>query len=144
MASACPVSVSSVHRVWRSHGLQPHQIRQCGLSNDPQFAAKVRDVEPRGSPGIVGLYVNPPEHAVVLFAGREKPRPGARPHPARRTVASALNSVGLRGAATFTNHHRVPSHSRWSGQAAARCLLELRVAAFVLMGSKDQGMQHLP
>ena len=45
-------------RIWRSHGLRPHQIRQFKLSNDPNFAAKVRD--------IVGLYVNPPEHAVVL------------------------------------------------------------------------------
>ena len=58
VASACSVSVSSVHRIWRSHGLRPHQIRQFKLSNDPQFAAKVRD--------IVGLYVSPPEHAVVL------------------------------------------------------------------------------
>jgi hypothetical protein len=52
------ISVSSVHRIWRRHGLRPHQIRQFKLSNDPRFAAKVRD--------IVGLYVNPPEHAVVL------------------------------------------------------------------------------
>ena len=58
VATACAISVSSVHRIWRSHGLRPHQIRQFKLSNDPQFAAKVRD--------IVGLYVNPPEHAVVL------------------------------------------------------------------------------
>ena len=58
MAQACTVSVSSVHRIWRSHGLRPHQVRQFKLSNDPQFAAKVRD--------IVGLYVAPPAHAVVL------------------------------------------------------------------------------
>ena len=58
VAAACGISVSSVHRIWRRHGLRPHQIRQFKLSNDPQFAAKVRD--------IVGLYVNPPEHAVVL------------------------------------------------------------------------------
>ena len=57
VAAACLISVSSVHRIWRRHGLRPHQIRQFKLSNDPQFAAKVRD--------IVGLYVNPPEHAVV-------------------------------------------------------------------------------
>jgi len=66
VAAACSISVSSVHRIWRSHGLRPHHIRQFKLSNDPQFAAKIRDVEPRGSPDIVGLYVNPPEHAVVL------------------------------------------------------------------------------
>jgi len=51
--------------------------------------------------------------------------------PGRRTVAAALSSVGLRGAATFTNYHRVLNRSRWSGQAAARCLLGLLVAAFV-------------
>ena len=58
MAQDCTVSVSSVHRIWRSHGLRPHQVRRFKLSNDPQFAAKVRD--------IVGLYVAPPAHAVVL------------------------------------------------------------------------------
>src|ERR671910_2556823 len=58
MAKAAGVSLSYVQRVWRSHGLQPHRIRTFKLSNDPQFAAKVRD--------IVGLYVNPPAHAVVL------------------------------------------------------------------------------
>jgi len=58
MAKAAGVSLSYVQRVWRSHGLQPHRIRTFKLSNDPQFAAKVRD--------IVGLYVDPPAHAVVL------------------------------------------------------------------------------
>jgi len=58
MAAACAISVSSVHRIWRSHGLRPHQVRQFKLSNDPRFAAKVRD--------IVGLYIAPPAHAVVL------------------------------------------------------------------------------
>jgi len=58
MAAVYTASVSSVHRIWRSHGLRPHQVRQFKLSNDPQFAAKVRD--------IVGLYVAPPAHTVVL------------------------------------------------------------------------------
>jgi transposase len=58
MAKVTGVSLSYVQRVWRSHGLQPHRIRTFKLSNDPQFAAKVRD--------IVGLYVDPPAHAVVL------------------------------------------------------------------------------
>src|ERR1700731_2085423 len=58
MAEQVGVSTSSVQRIWRSHGLQPHRVRQFKLSNDPQFAAKVRD--------IVGLYVDPPAHAVVL------------------------------------------------------------------------------
>jgi transposase len=58
MAKAVGISVSSVQRIWRAHGLKPHQVRQFKLSNDPAFAAKLRDV--------VGLYVDPPDHAVVL------------------------------------------------------------------------------
>jgi len=44
MAQASGISVSSVQRIWRSPGLQPHRVRQFNLSNDPQFAAKVRDI----------------------------------------------------------------------------------------------------
>jgi len=58
MAKAAGISVSSVQRIWRTHGLQPHRVRQFKLSNDPQFAAKLKE--------IVGLYVNPPDHAIVL------------------------------------------------------------------------------
>src|SRR5271165_5189273 len=58
MAEAVGVSVSSVQRIWRGHGLQPHRVRQFKLSKDPAFVDKLRD--------IVGLYVDPPAHAVVL------------------------------------------------------------------------------
>jgi transposase len=58
MAAAAGVSVSSVRRIWRAHGLQPHRVRQFKLSNDPDFVDKLRDV--------VGLYVDPPAHAIVL------------------------------------------------------------------------------
>jgi transposase len=58
MAEAAGISVSSVQRIWRSHGLQPHRVRQFKLSTDPQFAAKLHD--------IVGLYIDPPAHAIVL------------------------------------------------------------------------------
>src|ERR1700729_1687892 len=58
MAKHIGISVSSVQRIWRKHGLPPHRVRQFKLSNDPRFAAKLLD--------IVGLYVNPPEHAIVL------------------------------------------------------------------------------
>ena len=58
MAKASGVSVSSVQRIWRAHGLQPHRVRQFKLSNDPKFVDKLRDV--------VGLYVDPPTHAIVL------------------------------------------------------------------------------
>src|ERR1700690_3843977 len=58
MTKAAGLSVSSVQRIWRAHGLQPHRVRQFKLSNDPRFVDKLRDV--------VGLYVDPPAHAIVL------------------------------------------------------------------------------
>jgi transposase len=58
MARAVGISVSSVQRIWRAHGLAPHRMRHFKLSNDPDFVPRLRD--------IVGLYVNPPAHAVVL------------------------------------------------------------------------------
>jgi transposase len=58
MAKAAGISVSSVQRIWRSHGLRPHRVRQFKLSTDPEFVSKLRDV--------VGLYVDPPAHAIVL------------------------------------------------------------------------------
>ena len=44
MAEASGISASSVRRIWRSHGLQPHRSRRFKLSNDPQFAAQLRDI----------------------------------------------------------------------------------------------------
>ena len=58
MAKAVGISASSVQRIWRAHGLQPHRVQQFKLSNDPKFIDKLRDV--------VGLYVDPPAHAIVL------------------------------------------------------------------------------
>ena len=58
MARASGISASAVRRIWKAHGLQPHRCRQFKLSNDPNFVAKLRDV--------VGLYVDPPGHAIVL------------------------------------------------------------------------------
>jgi len=58
MAEAAGISVSSVQRIWRAHGLRPHRVRQFKLSSDPDFAGKLRDV--------AGLYVDPPAHAIVL------------------------------------------------------------------------------
>ena len=65
MAAAVGTSPSSVLRVWRAHKLRPHRVRTFKLSKDPAFAAKLRD--------IVGLYLDPPAHAVVLSVD-EKPQ----------------------------------------------------------------------
>ena len=58
MAEACGLAVSTVHGIWKAHGLAPHRWRSFKLSTDPAFAEKLHD--------IVGLYVDPPAHAVVL------------------------------------------------------------------------------
>src|SRR5579863_9715024 len=58
MARAVGMSEASVRRIWRRHGLKPHRVENFKISNDPEFAEKLED--------IVGLYLNPPEHALVL------------------------------------------------------------------------------
>jgi len=58
MAKASNLSKNSVQRIWNAHGLKPHLVKTFKLSNDPHFMEKLEDV--------VGLYMNPPEHALVL------------------------------------------------------------------------------
>lgn len=58
MAKRTGLSQTAVVRIWRAFGLQPHRVEGFKLSKDPQFVEKVRD--------IVGLYMNPPENALVL------------------------------------------------------------------------------
>ena len=58
MARHSGISTSSVGRIWRAFGLQPHRAETFKLSQDPLFVDRVRDV--------VGLYLNPPDHALVL------------------------------------------------------------------------------
>jgi len=103
-----------------------------------------RQTDPETHPGPLAAWMGPfaacftrPTWAnlLVLVAG-------AVLSPGRRTVAAALSSVGLRGAATFTNYHRVLNRSRWSGQAAARRLLGLLVAAFAPDGPVVVGIDE--
>ena len=75
MARAVGISLSTVQGIWKAHGLAPHRVRTFKLSTDPAFIEKLRD--------IVGLYVNPPAHAVVLSVDEksqiqalERTRPG--------------------------------------------------------------------
>src|SRR6188472_1708771 len=122
MAKATGVSLSYVQRVWRSHGLQPHRIRTFKLSNDPVFAAKVRD--------IVGLYIDPPAHAVVLSIDEKsqiqaldrtqpglplkKGRCGTMTHDYKRngttTLFAALNVADGTVISMCDDHHR---HQEW-------------------------------
>src|SRR5437763_7118593 len=58
MAAAVGLSLRTIQRIWEAHRLQPHRLRTFKRSKDPAFAEKVED--------IVGLYMRPPAHAVVL------------------------------------------------------------------------------
>jgi hypothetical protein len=58
MAAAAGISEASVRRIWRAHGLKPHLVETFKVSKDPRFVEKLE--------AVVGLYLNPPEHALVL------------------------------------------------------------------------------
>jgi hypothetical protein len=60
MAAAMGLSETTVRRIWHANGLKPHLVKTFKVSNDAQFAEKLEV--------IVGLYLNPPEHAIVLCA----------------------------------------------------------------------------
>src|ERR1700736_5261290 len=75
MAKAVGISPSSVRRMWKGHGLQPHRVRAFKISNDAKFAEKLKEV--------VGLYIDPPAHAVVLSLDEKSQIQAPRSHPAR-------------------------------------------------------------
>ena len=84
MAKAAGISYTSVQRIWRAHGLKPHLVKTFKVSRDKNFAAKVEDV--------VGLYLNPPDKALVLCVDeksqiqaldRTPARPAAQEGPGR-------------------------------------------------------------
>ena len=98
MAKVSGISVNSVPRIWRAHGLQPHRTRQFKLSTDPKFAEKLRDV--------VGLCVDLPAHAVVLSVDEK-----SQIHALDRTPLESLKAHVL----TFVSAYNFASISRRSG-----------------------------
>jgi len=122
MAQASGISEASVRRIWKRHGLKPHLLRTFKLSTDPKFAEKVED--------IVGLYLNPPEHALVLSVDEKsqvqaldrtqpglplkKGRAGTVTHDYKRngttTLFAALNTLNGKVIATCMPQHR---HQEW-------------------------------
>src|SRR4029078_863787 len=64
MAAEAGIEPSSVHKIWRAHRLKPHLVKTCELSRDANFTEKVED--------IVGLYVNPPDKALVLSVDEKR------------------------------------------------------------------------
>ena len=103
MAKVVDISASSVQRIWRAHGLQPHRVKQFKLSTDPKFVDKLRD--------IVGLYVDPPAHAVVLSVD-EKSQIQALEVPARKAIHAVVDNYATH------KHPKVQKwltrHSRWT------------------------------
>ena len=74
MAAETGLTQNAIVRIWHAFGLQPHRVENFKFSKDPQFIEKVRD--------IVGLYINPPDRAIVLCVGRKEPGAGPESHAA--------------------------------------------------------------
>jgi transposase len=122
MALAAGISEATVRRIWRAHGLKPHLVRTFKLSRDPRFTEKLED--------IVGLYLNPPEHAIVLCADEKsqiqaldrtqpglpikKGRCGTMTHDYKRngtaTLFAALNALQGEVISMCDDRHR---HQEW-------------------------------
>jgi transposase len=122
MAAAVGISEATVRRIWRRHGLKPHRVESFKLSHDPRFAEKLED--------IVGLYLNPPEHALVLsldeksqMQALDRSQPGLPLKPGRcqtlthdykrhgtTTLFAALNTLDGTVLGTCMPRHR---HQEW-------------------------------
>jgi hypothetical protein len=92
MAKATGLSQSTISRIWRAFSLDPHRAETFKLSRDPLFIDKVRD--------IVGLYLNPPDRALVLCVDEKSPiqaldrtAPLLPMRPARRSGAPTTTSA---------------------------------------------------
>ena len=122
MAAAMGISAASVRRIWHAHGLKPHRSATFKLSNDPRFVEKLE--------AVVGLYLNPPEHALVLSVDEKsqiqaldrtqpglplkKGRAGTRTHDYKRygttTLFAALNTLDGKVISRCMKNHR---HHEW-------------------------------
>lgn len=122
LAAAVGISEASVRRIWRAHGLKPHRLESFQLSQDPQFAEKLE--------AIVGLYLNPPEHALVLCCDEksqiqalDRTQPGLPLKPGRAgtmthdyerngsaTLFAALNALDGTVISLCQQRHR---HQEW-------------------------------
>jgi len=122
MAEAAGLSEKSIRRIWHKHGLKPHLSRTFKVSNDPEFAEKLE--------AIVGLYLNPPEHAIVLCADEKsqiqaldrtqpglpikKGRCGTMTHDYKRngtaTLFAAMNTLDGTVISMCDDRHR---HQEW-------------------------------
>jgi transposase len=124
LAAKVGVSDTSVLRIWRAHGLKPHRVETFKVSHDPRFVEKLED--------IVGLYMAPPEHALVLCCDEKsqvqaldrtqpglplkKGRAATMTHDYKRhgttTLFAALNTLDGSIIARCEQRHR---HEEWLG-----------------------------
>ena len=122
MAAAVDLSEATVRRIWQKHGLKPHLVETFKVSTDPRFAEKLE--------AIVGLYLNPPQHALVLCCDeksqiqaldRTQPglplkrgRAGTMTHDYKRngtaTLFAALNTLNGKVISLCQERHR---HQEW-------------------------------
>ncbi len=139
MATAVGIAPSSVQAIWKAHGLKPHLVDTFKLSNDPRFAEKVEDV--------VGLYLNPPERAIVLSVDEKsqiqaidrtqpglpikKGRAGTMTHDDKRhgttTLFAALDGLDGRVIGQCMNKHRHQEFIRFLNKINRQVLPNLDV-----------------
>ena len=123
MAKAVGVSASAVRRIWTAHGLQPQRVRNFKLSTDPKFAEKLKD--------IVGLYIDPPAHAIVLSVDEksqiqalDRTQPGL---PLKRGRAGTLTHDDKRHGTTTL----FAALDGLEGKIHGRCMQRHRHQAFI-------------
>ena len=114
MAREMGISDSTVGRIWRANGLKPHRVDSFKVSNDPEFANKLE--------AIVGLYLNPPEHALVLSVDEksqiqalDRTQPGLPMKKGRGTTMTPPSGVA-----------EVPAHDRSDSASPQGNLSNLR------------------
>jgi transposase len=113
LAAVAGVSDTTVQRIWKAHGLKPHRVKRFKVSRDPQFVEKLED--------IVGLYLSPPEHALVLCCDEksqvqalDRTQPGLPLKPGR--AATMTHDYKRHGTTTL-----FAAMSTLDGSVIARC-----------------------
>jgi len=124
IAAETRVSKSTVHRIWQAFGLEPHRQKHFKLSTDPFFVEKVRD--------IVGLYLNPPENAVVLCVDEKSQfkRWNAPSRCCRWDLAIRGSDPRL---PTARDHHAICRTGHGEGKVLTQCdsVTDIRIFGFL-------------
>ncbi len=129
MALAVGLSPATIQRIWKQHGLKPHLTRSFKLSRDPRFVDKLEDV--------VGLYLNPPDHALVLSVDEksqiqalDRTQPGL---PMKRGRAETMTHDYKRNGTTTL----FAALNTLNGKVIGQCLPRHRHQEFLCFQSPD-------